>query len=97
MAGAGWEDLFQGDVGGSDVGGSATSSELGLRGSDGLSGIRPRRLPGRPTKWSILQSLARGHRARTCRKNAHNLIPPQSELTAQGNKANGEESIHHGG
>jgi hypothetical protein len=58
MTGAGWEDLFRGDVGGSDVGGSATSSELGLRFSDGLFGARPRRLPGCPAGWSAQRMVS---------------------------------------
>jgi hypothetical protein len=63
VTGAGWEDLFRGDIGGSDVGDSAVSSKLGLRGLDGLSGAQPGRQPGSPAERSALWSHARGHSA----------------------------------
>jgi hypothetical protein len=63
VAGAGWEDLFQ-----ADVSNSAMPSELGLHGSDGLSGARPNACPEGPVKWSVLQSLARGHSAGHCQE-----------------------------
>jgi hypothetical protein len=54
-----------------------TTRQAGLRGSDGLTCTRPRRLPGRPTEWSALRPLARGHSAGWCRPTPSGGSPRQ--------------------
>jgi hypothetical protein len=56
-------NIFRGNVGDSAMS-SEPRAQLGLHGSDGLTCAQPRRLPGCPTEWSVLRSLAQGHVAR---------------------------------